>query len=99
VVLAGDAAHAMTPDLGQGACQALEDAVVLGSVMASGAGLDAYDRQRRPRTQMIIRRSRRTGVIAQWASPGAVYLRNTALRLLPHSSMTRSLAPVLDWTA
>jgi len=99
VVLAGDAAHAMTPDLGQGACQALEDAVVLGSVMASGAGLGAYDRQRRPRTQMIIRRSRRTGVIAQWASPGAVYLRNTALRLLPHSSMTRSLAPVLDWTA
>lgn len=99
VVLAGDAAHAMTPNLGQGACQALEDAVVLGHVMASGDGPAAYDRQRRPRTQMIARRSRRAGVAAQWASPAAVSLRNTALRLLPSSSLARSLAPILDWAA
>jgi len=97
VVLVGDAAHAMTPNLGQGACQALEDAVVLGNVMASGDELAAYDRQRRPRTQMIARRSRRIGVAAQWASPAAVSLRNTALRLLPASSFARALAPVLDW--
>jgi 2-polyprenyl-6-methoxyphenol hydroxylase-like FAD-dependent oxidoreductase len=99
VVLVGDAAHAMTPNLGQGACQALEDAVVLGDVMASGDGLAAYDRLRRPRTQMIARRSRRIGVAAQWASPAAVSLRNTALRLLPSSSFAGSLAPVLDWAA
>ena len=99
VVLAGDAAHAMTPTLGQGACQALEDAVVLGDVLASGAGLAAYDRQRRPRTQMITRRSRRLGAAAQWASPPAVRLRDTVLRLLPSSSFARSLAPVLDWAA
>jgi 2-polyprenyl-6-methoxyphenol hydroxylase-like FAD-dependent oxidoreductase len=99
VVLVGDAAHAMTPNLGQGACQALEDAVVLGNVMARANGLDTYDRQRRPRTQMIARRSRRIGLAAQWASPAAVSLRNTALRLLPSSSLARSLAPVLDWAA
>jgi 2-polyprenyl-6-methoxyphenol hydroxylase-like FAD-dependent oxidoreductase len=99
VVLAGDAAHAMTPNLGQGACQALEDAVVLGNVMASGDGLAAYDRQRRPRTQMIVRRSRQVGAAAQWASPAAVKLRDTALRLTPSSSFARSLAPVLDWAA
>jgi 2-polyprenyl-6-methoxyphenol hydroxylase-like FAD-dependent oxidoreductase len=97
LVLAGDAAHAMTPNLGQGAGQALEDAVVLGAVMASGNGLVGYDRQRRRRTQMITRRSRRIGAAAQWASPAAVHLRDTALRLLPPSSFTRSLAPVLDW--
>jgi len=97
VVLAGDAAHAMTPNLGQGACQALEDAVVLGNVLASGEGPTAYDRQQRRRTQMITCRSRRIGAVGQWASPAAVTLRNTALRLLPPSSFARSLAPVLDW--
>ena len=70
VVLAGDAAHAMTPDLGQGACQALEDAVVLAKVIDSGDGLGAYDRQRRPRTQMIARRAHRIGVAAQWGISG-----------------------------
>jgi len=99
VVLAGDAAHAMTPNLGQGACQALEDAVVLGNVMAGSDGRAAYDRQRRPRTQMIAHRSRQIGTVAQWASPAAVTLRNTALRLMPASSFARSVAPILDWAA
>jgi 2-polyprenyl-6-methoxyphenol hydroxylase-like FAD-dependent oxidoreductase len=98
VVLVGDAAHAMTPDLGQGACQALEDAVVLAAALDGPGGLAAYDRARRRRTQMITLRSHRVGVAAQWESPVAVRLRNTALRLLPHSSFIRSLAPVLDWT-
>ena len=35
----------------------------------------------------------------QWASPAAVRLRDSALRLLPASSFTRSLAPVLDRAA
>jgi hypothetical protein len=48
---------------------------------------------------MITRRSRRIGAAAQWASPGAVTLRNTTLWLLPPSSFTRSLAPVLDGAA
>lgn len=34
-VLIGDAAHATTPNLGQGACQAIEDAVILASEMSS----------------------------------------------------------------
>jgi hypothetical protein len=45
---------------------------------------------------MITRRSRQIGAAAQWASPGAVTLRNTTLRVLPPSSFTRSLTPY--WT-
>ena len=105
VVLVGDAAHAMTPNLGQGACQALEDAVVLGQALDGRQGADvpgalaSYDDLRLPRTQMIALRSHRLGVVAQWASPFSVGLRNAALRALPRSSFIRSLAPVLDWTA
>jgi len=98
VVLVGDAAHAMTPDLGQGAGQAIEDAVVLAAALADGEGLGGYDRRRRPRTQMIARRAHRVGAAAQWASPIAAGLRNAALRLLPSSLLTGSLASVLDWT-
>jgi 2-polyprenyl-6-methoxyphenol hydroxylase-like FAD-dependent oxidoreductase len=99
MVLPGDTVHAMTPNLGEGACQALEDAVVLGTVMATGDRLGAYDRQRRPHAQMITRRSWRISAAAQWASLAAVTLRNTALRLPPPSSFARSLAPVLDSAA
>jgi 2-polyprenyl-6-methoxyphenol hydroxylase-like FAD-dependent oxidoreductase len=107
VALLGDAAHAMTPNLGQGAGQALEDAVELAQALGSPEGdrqdvvrrLGAYDRRRRPRTQMIALRAHRIGMVGQWASPVPVRLRNTALRLLPASSFARSLAPVLDWTA
>ncbi|MFS8479353.1 MAG: FAD-dependent monooxygenase [Micromonosporaceae bacterium] len=97
VVLLGDAAHAMTPNLGQGACQALEDAVVLARAVAAG-DLAAYDRARRPRTQMVAHRSRQIGAVAQWSSRPGTALRNGALRLMPRSSFLRSLAPILDWS-
>ncbi|MEJ2855311.1 MULTISPECIES: FAD-dependent monooxygenase [unclassified Saccharothrix] len=60
VALIGDAAHAMTPDLGQGACQAIIDGVALAEAMRSGdipTGLQLYDRTRRPVTQRLARRS------------------------------------------
>lgn len=102
VGLLGDAAHAMTPNLGQGACQALEDAVTLAHCLDGTpditAALTSYDLQRRPRTQDVARRSARLGTIGQLAWPPAVLLRDTAARLTPTRATLRSMTPVLGWT-
>ncbi|MEU9121587.1 FAD-dependent monooxygenase [Streptomyces sp. NPDC048506] len=99
--LLGDAAHAMTPNLGQGANQALEDAVTLAALLDAHpdveSALAAYDRDRRPRTQLIARRSHRIGTVAQWHSAPAAALRDLVLRLAPGSAMLNALAPVLSW--
>ncbi|NJP34418.1 FAD-dependent monooxygenase [Micromonospora thermarum] len=104
VALLGDAAHAMTPNLGQGAGQAIEDAVVLGAVCAGvpAAGvpeaLRAYDRQRRPRSQAIARASYGMGRLGQQLrNPAAIAVRNTLMRLVPPRLALRNMARYADW--
>jgi 2-polyprenyl-6-methoxyphenol hydroxylase-like FAD-dependent oxidoreductase len=98
VALLGDAAHAMTPNLGQGAGQAIEDAVVLGAVVAAGAGLDEYDRQRRRRTQELARSSYLAGRYGQQLrNPVAVAVRDTLMRLAPPQVSLRSMTRFADW--
>lgn len=102
VVLLGDAAHAMTPDLGQGGGMALEDAVTLGislgEVRDVTTGLGRYDALRRPRAQRIASQSRRIGKIPHSRTRPVTALRNTAARLAPSSTLLRTLDSVLDWT-
>ncbi|MBT2441854.1 FAD-dependent monooxygenase [Streptomyces sp. ISL-36] len=108
VALLGDAAHAMTPNLGQGACQALEDAVVLAAALghpraADGtdirAALASYDAERRPRAQSVTVAARRAGRMGQQLShPAAVALRNAALRLAPSGAALRMILRHADWT-
>lgn len=58
VVLVGDAAHAMLPTLGQGACQSLEDAAVLAEALAASSSIHAalrrYEAARVPRLRRIV---------------------------------------------
>jgi 2-polyprenyl-6-methoxyphenol hydroxylase-like FAD-dependent oxidoreductase len=83
VALIGDAAHAMTPDLGQGGCQAMIDGVALAEALAGASnvatGLRAYDARRRRPAQRIAAMSRRVGRIAQARRFTA--LRDIAVRL------------------
>jgi 2-polyprenyl-6-methoxyphenol hydroxylase-like FAD-dependent oxidoreductase len=84
IALLGDAAHAMTPNLGQGAAQAFLDAVALGEeARADPASLTAYERRRRPVAEAVARRSRRAGDVAAWRSPVAVTLRDALVAALP----------------
>ncbi|MFF9312006.1 FAD-dependent monooxygenase [Streptomyces sp. NPDC014748] len=100
--LLGDAAHAMTPNLGQGACQALEDAVTLAHALAHEPGVDAalacYDALRRPRSQSVARAARQAGRMGQRLShPLATAARDTALRLAPAGAALRAVLRHANW--
>lgn len=109
VALIGDAAHAMTPDLGQGGGMAIEDAVVLGSLAGDGrigeglvsvpipAALEEFSRQRRPRTSMVARRSRRMGRLSSVAPYRAQLVAARMVNVLPGQPAARSLTSIVDW--
>ncbi|GGX49507.1 FAD-dependent monooxygenase [Streptomyces noursei] len=104
VALLGDAVHPMTPNLGQGGCQAVEDAVVLaheaGPDAPLAAALAAYTRQRLPRTMAVVRRSGRVGRVSTWRSRPACALRGALVaataRLAPDLAL-RGLDGIADW--
>ncbi|WP_314241688.1 FAD-dependent monooxygenase [Streptomyces kutzneri] len=98
----GDAAHAMTPNLGQGGCQAVEDAAVLGHLLADTgteevpAALAAYSAARCARTDAIRVRARRAGRVAALAHPLAVAVRDLAVRATPARAAERAMAALFD---
>jgi len=95
VTLLGDAAHPMTPNLGQGACQAIEDALVLACRLAGGGNVETslrqYESERKARTGFIVKASRRVGELFQIESRPFCELRNLAIRLTPAGMTYRSL--------
>jgi 2-polyprenyl-6-methoxyphenol hydroxylase-like FAD-dependent oxidoreductase len=100
VTLLGDAAHPMTPNLGQGGCQAIEDAWVLAREFArepSPAGLRAYETARQPRTQRFVEESWRFGKVSQSSNPLLIAVRNLAMGLVPESMIQRSLRRSFDF--
>lgn len=102
VALLGDAAHAMTPNLGQGACQALEDAVILAHAVGAGADLPAalaaYDARRRPRAETFVRASLRAARMTQAEGRVPVALRDAAARFVPARVAARSVAKLVAWS-
>ena len=98
VAILGDAAHAMTPHLGQGACQAIEDAVVLAGMAPDLAG---YTAARMARTKMVATASYRATRLTATTSRSAVAGRNAAIWLAGHLApglMIRQMDPIASWT-
>ena len=93
VTLLGDAAHPTTPNLGQGACQAIEDAVFLAASLADNPdvnlALRSYERARYPRTTAITKDSWRYGNVSQWENPFGSWLRNRLTGWTPNALSLR----------
>lgn len=97
VTLVGDAAHPMLPHAGQGAAQALEDAVALGLVLAEAdertvpAALRTYERVRSRRTRRIVMLGRRIARVTTTRSRSIRFLRDTAIRIVPKTALLASV--------
>ena len=98
MTLLGDAAHPMTPNLGQGGGQAIEDAVVLAEFLARHEsiedGLRGYERRRHPRTKHIVQTSRRMSAMAHGGTALMRFARRCVFPHIPrgvHRRMVRKI--------
>lgn len=101
VALLGDAAHPMTPNMGQGGGQAVEDAVVLARCLATEAELPAalarYQALRVPRANGFVVQSHRFGQLTQWENGAARWVRDRLFQLMPQSSIRANMRRVLTF--
>jgi 2-polyprenyl-6-methoxyphenol hydroxylase-like FAD-dependent oxidoreductase len=92
VAILGDAAHPISPNFGQGACLAIEDAVVLAACLQAHANLSRalrrYELSRYPRCLEVLFMSREAGRLAQFQNRALVHLRKHFIKLAPLSFTT-----------
>ncbi|GAA4166038.1 FAD-dependent monooxygenase [Chryseobacterium ginsenosidimutans] len=85
--LIGDAAHATTPNMGQGACQAIEDAYIIGKLLEKNKDFNSifekFQKIRRKKVNYVVNTSWKIGQISQWENGNS--LRNFFMRLIPES--------------
>lgn len=84
--LIGDAAHATTPNMGQGACQSIEDAYILADCLSNRNDTNAfktYQNLRMAKAHQVVTQSWQIGKISHWTSSVGIALRNTMLKIMP----------------
>lgn len=95
ITLLGDAIHATTPNLGQGACQAMEDAVFLAHSLSTISpvenALRQYESLRQERTKFVVDQSWQLGKLLQLSNPLGVWLRDTLSRTKYANAQTVNL--------
>ena len=97
VCLIGDAAHSTTPYMGQGGCQAVEDAYALAKCLQREStpelAFAALQRLRQSKARHIVHTSRLLGRVGYWTGPAAA-LRNFAMRAAPARLVERQFSQV-----
>lgn len=99
VCLIGDAAHATTPNLGQGACQGIEDVYVISLLLQKYdllTALENYPSLRRTKAHKIVKQSWTLGKVAQLESVFWGNIRNTAFQLLPEFLSSKQMNWLFD---
>ena len=101
MTLLGDAIHPTTPNLGQGGCMAIEDAVVLARCFeehgVAESALRAYERVRYIRTAAITATSRIYGQIGQWENRTAATARRAAISAVPEVLIKQLMRIIFDY--
>lgn len=98
VCLIGDAAHATTPNLGQGACQAIEDAYVLGELLQKHSVNEAfrlYPTLRKEKAHRVVTMSWKIGKLSHLRNPLAIVFRDFVMKVTPHYFNRKQLERLL----
>lgn len=103
ILLLGDAAHATTPNLGQGACLAIEDAATLYTLLKYNGDIlesfEEFSRIRVPRAKYVVSQSRQTGALASMENPVGIMLRDLLFRMIPESVTEKQTRKILGFSA
>ena len=98
VTLLGDAAHPMLPHTGQGAAQAIVDAVSLAKGLAGATDVEralrSYEGERQKKTAALVGQGRRTARVMRMTNPIACSIRDVMLRLMPMETFAKLLVKV-----
>ena len=97
----GDAAHPSTPNLGQGGCMAIEDAVILARAIIENSEIERafriYETLRYSRTARVVNISRHYGNIGQWKNPVAAKIRRFLVSLGSGSQAEKNYRKFVDY--
>lgn len=100
ILFIGDAGHATTPNMGQGACQAIEDVAVLIDELKKttdvALAFQIFEKRRLKRTRYITETSWSIGKVAQWENPVSIIVRDTLMRILPEEVKQYKLKKLLS---
>ena len=100
VCLVGDAAHATTPNMGQGACQAIESAYVLAQCLSEEQevkkSFETYEKIRKKKAIGIVKDSWRVGKIAHWENNLGIKLRNGTMRIIPQMLLQKQSTTIFE---